>query len=153
MLHRLRAISFHGERFCFYLLKAPGRSVTYPGAKLELEDAICMMITIDSWERRKYEPSAMMSCVLPWSVADPGFPSERQLQRRVRQPIIFQFFLPKTAWKWTNLDHEGGRVPGVPPLNPPLLVFVLCFNSCQGRPLHSHPPGLHARKFLGENIQ
>ena len=46
-------------------------------------------------------------------VADPGFsPGGRQLPK----VLLFFNFLPKTAWKWKNLDPQGGaRVPGAPP--------------------------------------
>ena len=52
--------------------------------------------------------------LLPISVADPGFsPGGRQLPK----VLLFFNFLPKTAWKWKNLDPQGGgaRVPGAPP--------------------------------------
>ena len=36
--------------------------------------------------------------------------------------IFLQFFLSKTAWKWKNLDPQGG-VPGAP-LDPPMYLQV-----------------------------
>ena len=39
------------------------------------------------------------------------FPGGRQLPK----VLLFFNFLPKTAWKWKNLDPQGGRVPGAPP--------------------------------------
>ena len=44
---------------------------------------------------------------------------------RMRAVIIF--FL-KTAWKWKNLDPEGGARPWRPPLEPPLVSFT-CIQS------------------------
>ena len=51
--------------------------------------------------------------VMQWRIQDfmAGGGEERQLPREVRQPINLQFFLPKTAWKWKNLDREGAPVP------------------------------------------
>ena len=36
--------------------------------------------------------------------------------RQLPKVLLFFNFLPKTAWKWKNLDPQGGaRVPGAPP--------------------------------------
>ena len=36
--------------------------------------------------------------------------------RQLPKVLLFLNFLPKTAWKWKNLDPPGGvRVPGAPP--------------------------------------
>ena len=45
-----------------------------------------------------------------------------------RQPIILQKLLPKTAWKWRNLDPEGALGT---PLDPPLLTtcFVVLWSN------------------------
>ena len=46
------------------------------------------------------------------SLADPGFsPGGRQLPKL----LLFFTFLPKTAWKWKNLDPGGGAHPWRPP--------------------------------------
>ena len=45
-------------------------------------------------------------------MVDPGFQTVMPIPEGVRQTIILQFFLPKTAWKWKNLDWEGARVSG-----------------------------------------
>ena len=41
---------------------------------------------------------------------------------------VLTYFLPKTAWKWTNLDPRG-CVSGAIPLDPPLLLVTLYFNN------------------------
>ena len=46
-----------------------------------------------------------------WRIQD--FP---QGGRQLPKVLLFFNFLPKTAWKWKNLDPQGGaRVPGAPP--------------------------------------
>ena len=46
-----------------------------------------------------------------WRIQD--FP---QGGRQLPKVLLFFNFLPKTAWKWKNLDPRGGgaRVPGAP---------------------------------------
>ena len=85
------------------------------------------------------------------AMADPGFPrltnpngrgapqpiiwsnflnltsgGSRIFARGVRQLpkfLLFFKFLPKTAWKWKNLDPQGGGArPWRPPLDPPMLT-------------------------------
>ena len=44
-----------------------------------------------------------------------------RISQRERQPIIWQIFCQKTAWKWKKLDRESARVPNASsPLNPPI---------------------------------
>ena len=45
-----------------------------------------------------------------WRIQD--FPEEGA--PTPKSAIILPFFLPKTAWKWKNLDGGGGRVARVP---------------------------------------
>ena len=48
---------------------------------------------------------------IQWRIQD--FP---QGGRQLPKLLLFFTFLPKTAWKWKNLDPQGGaRVPGAPP--------------------------------------
>ena len=51
-------------------------------------------------------------------VADPRF--SRGGCANFQIGIILSNFLPKTAWKWKNLHPGGARVPGAPPLDPPI---------------------------------
>ena len=50
-----------------------------------------------------------------WRIQD--FPDGGAPTSKVGAPTYYLAkFLPKTAWKWKNLDREGGaRVPGAPP--------------------------------------
>ena len=51
-----------------------------------------------------------------WKVVDPGFfPREAPTPKVGVLNLLFCKFLPKTAWKWKNLDPEEARVPGAPP--------------------------------------
>ena len=36
--------------------------------------------------------------------------------------LLYFTFLPKTAWKWKNLDPRGGARPWRPPLDPPMFI-------------------------------
>ena len=40
--------------------------------------------------------------------------------RQLPKLLLFFKFLPKTAWKWKNLDPQGGRASLAPPLDPPM---------------------------------
>ena len=59
-------------------------------------------------------------------VADPGFSpgGGRQLPKL----LLFSKFLPKTAWKWKNLDPRGGARPWRPPLDPPMVTIGMWSN-------------------------
>ena len=46
-------------------------------------------------------------------VADPGFSPGGG--RQLPKVLLFFNFLPKTAWKWKNLDPQGGRASLAPP--------------------------------------
>ena len=49
--------------------------------------------------------------------------------RQLPKVLLFFNFLPKTAWKWKNLDPRGGaRVPGAPPLDPPMNMMFVIWN-------------------------
>ena len=50
----------------------------------------------------------------PKAVADPGFSPGGG--RQLPKVLLFFNFLPKTAWKWKNLDPQGGRASLAPPL-------------------------------------
>ena len=61
----------------------------------------------------------------PWFTSSGG---SRIFPRGVRQLpevlLFFNFFL-KTAWKWKNLDPQGGEHPSRPPLDPPMTSAIL----------------------------
>ena len=52
-----------------------------------------------------------------WRIQD--FP---QGGRQLPKVLLFFNFLLKTAWKWKNLDPQGGRASLAPPLDPPMTV-------------------------------
>ena len=56
-----------------------------------------------------------------WRMQD--FPEEGALTPKVRAPTYYlvKNFL-KTAWKWKNLDPEGGGASLAPPLDPPMPI-------------------------------
>ena len=60
------------------------------------------------------------------SVADLGFPRGGGLNPTGGTNIKCCKFFPKTAWNWKNLDPlgAGGRASLVPPLDPPLIIFL-----------------------------
>ena len=64
------------------------------------------------------------------SVADPGFPEG---VRQLPKSYYFADILPKTAWKWKNLDPRG-RASLVPPFNLPM-PFPHCWSRSRSRPL------------------
>ena len=46
--------------------------------------------------------------------------------RQLPKSLLFFKFLPKTAWKWKNLDPQGGGArPWRPPLDPPMMIILL----------------------------
>ena len=55
-------------------------------------------------------------------VADPGFPREGCANPQGwGANLLFGQNFPKTAWKWKNLEPEGGGMrPWRPPLDPPM---------------------------------
>ena len=83
-----------------------------------------------------------------WRIQD--FP---QGGRQLPKVLLFFNFLPKTAWKWKNLDPQGGRASLAPPLG--------SANACDGSPGHhmdlfklvhlgTHPP--HTHTTLGSSL-
>ena len=45
--------------------------------------------------------------------------------RQLPKMLLFFNFLPKTAWKWKNLDPQGGGArPWRPPLDPPMAMVT-----------------------------
>ena len=63
-----------------------------------------------------------------------GSGGSRIFPRGVRQLpklLLFFKFLPKTAWKWKNLDPRGARVPGAP-LRSANVRSQLCLQQIQG---------------------
>ena len=56
--------------------------------------------------------------ILSLSLADPEFSREGCAKSQIE--TILQFFLPKTVWKWKNLDPQGCALP----LDPPMTVRV-----------------------------
>ena len=58
-----------------------------------------------------------------WRIQD--FPDGGAPTSQVGTPTYyFAQFLPKTAWKWKNLDpEEGGSCPWRPPLDPPMTLW------------------------------
>ena len=55
-----------------------------------------------------------------WPVADPGFSPGGG--RQLPKVLLFFNFFPKTAWKWKNLDPQGGRASLAPPLDLPMVT-------------------------------
>ena len=55
------------------------------------------------------------------SVADPGFSPGGCANSQ--KCYYFSIFFPKTAWKWKNLDPQGGARPWRRPLDPPMAMF------------------------------
>ena len=53
--------------------------------------------------------------IFQWRIQD--FP---QGGRQLPKLLLSFTFLPKTAWKWKNLDPQGGRASLAPPLDPPM---------------------------------
>ena len=76
-------------------------------------------------------------------MADPGF--SRGSAPTPKSAIIFHFFLPKTAWKWKNLDPHGGGASLAPPFWSASVGF------------HSHPAKVKSfpkgKSILSMNIQ
>ena len=61
-----------------------------------------------------------------WRIQD--FP---QGGRQLPKLLLFFTFLPKTAWKWKNLDPRGGgRASLAPPLDPPMGMHPTGMQSC-----------------------
>ena len=56
-----------------------------------------------------------------YSVADPGFSPGGCANSQ--KCYYFSIFLPKTAWKWKNLDPGGARPWRPQPLDPPMILF------------------------------
>ena len=59
---------------------------------------------------------------IQWRIQD--FP--RGGGRQLPKVLLFFNFLPKTAWKWKNLDPGGGARPWCPPLDPPM-IYICCW--------------------------
>ena len=88
-------------------------------------------------------PPLLLDIPIQWRIQD--FP---QGGRQLPKLLLFFTFLPKTAWKWKNLDPQGGaHVPGAPPwirqCNTP-------FDSAYNRPSFSQfrMENCHSRHFL-----
>ena len=67
--------------------------------------------------------------------------------RQLPKLLLFFKFLPKTAWKWKNLDPQGGASLA-PPLDPPM-INILSFKITYKQTSHLKSP----KQFKFDSIQ
>ena len=91
------------KMFLFFATKQilVNHNVVLVVTKLNLQQHVLQMVYYFQWRIQDF----------PWG--------GRQLPNWVCQPIICKF-LPKTIWKWKNLDSGGGARPWHPTLDPPM---------------------------------